>query len=71
MLTFLVAWPAFHICAGQRILFALTIMGDPQLLFRTLEEPLNASSSVVCSAAPKGASGEAALECISMKLWTR
>lgn len=40
MLTFFVGWPAFHICAGQSVLFALTIMGDPQLLFRTLEEPL-------------------------------
>lgn len=40
MLTFFEAWPAFHICAGQGALFALTIMGDPQLLFRTLEEPL-------------------------------
>lgn len=39
MLTFLEAWPAFNICAGQSVLFALTIMGDPQLLFRTLEEP--------------------------------
>lgn len=40
MLTFFEPWPAFHICAGQAVLFALTIMGDPQLLFRTLEEPL-------------------------------
>lgn len=43
MLTFLEAWPAFHICVGQGVLFALTIMGDPQLLFRTLEEPLKCS----------------------------
>lgn len=40
MLTFFEAWPTFHICAGQGVLFTLTIMGDPQLLFRTLEEPL-------------------------------
>lgn len=44
MLTFFEVWPAFHICAGQGVLFALTIMGDPQLLFRTLQEPLKCPS---------------------------
>ena len=39
MLTFFEAWPAFHICAGQGVLFTLSIMRHPQLLFCTLKEP--------------------------------
>lgn len=60
MLTFFEAWPAFHICAGQAVLFALTIMGDPQLLFRTLEEPLKCPRSSIalrCTAETPQSSG--------------
>lgn len=56
-----------HLCRSEDFV-CLHYYGRPQLLFRTLEEPLNASSRVVCSAAAKEP-GEAALE--SMKLWTR
>lgn len=60
MLTFFEAWPAFHICAGQGVLFAFTIMGDPQLLFRTLEEPLKwlRRRSMLCCTAKSQASRE-------------
>lgn len=82
MLTFFEAWPAFHICAGQAVLFALTIMGDPQLLFRTLEEPLKCPRSSIalrCTAETPQSSGwgensvsRAQLCCASVKplvLW--
>lgn len=60
MLTFFGAWPAFHIRAGQGVLFAFTIMGDPQLLFRTLEEPLKwpCRRGMLCCTAKSQASRE-------------
>lgn len=70
MLTFFEAWPAFHICAGQGVLFALTIMGDPQLLFRTFEEPLKCLSMLGCTEEP-AASGEVQLcQNTVEELWT-
>lgn len=69
MLTFFKDWPAFHICAGQGVLFALTIMGDPQLLFRTLEEPLKCLCwcAVLYCTKKSAASGEVSYECISVR----
>lgn len=67
MLTFFEAWPAFHICAGQAVLFALTIMGDPQLLFRTLEEPLKCPRSSIalrCTAETPQSSGGGGTQCL-------
>lgn len=69
MLTFFKTWPAFHIRVGQGLLFVLTIMRDPQLLFRTLEEPLKSLCgrvALLCYAALKKAraSGEVCFECI-------
>ena len=70
VLTFLEAWPAFHICAGQRVLFALTIMGDPQLLFRTFKEPLKCLCwrGKLCCTEKTWASGEVSLESGSVRL---
>ncbi len=70
MLTFFEAWPAFHICAGQGVLFALTIMGDPQLLFRTLEEPLKCLCwcGMLRCTEKTGVSGVVSLEWSSVRL---
>lgn len=70
MLTFFEVWPAFHICLGQGGLFALTIIGDPQLLFRTLEEPLKSLfwCGMLRCTEKTAASGEVSLECTCVKL---
>lgn len=72
MLTFFEAWPAFHICAGHGALFALTIIGDPQLLCCTLKELLQMPAGAVCSAEERTrGSGEVSLEWTSARLRAR